>query len=124
MGRKMNRPQVEDYRRKLRKTMTPAEVTLWMMIKNRQLAGERFLRQYSIDCFIVDFYCPKYKLAIELDGEGHNSEEQQEYDNRRTSWLNGLGIKVLRFENFEIFNYPQRTLDEISIHIETLKKKY
>jgi len=122
MDRRINTPQMKDFRQKLRKTMTPAEIALWMMIKNKQLAGERFLRQFSVDRFIVDFYCPKYKLAIELDGEGHNNEEQREYDNIRTSLLNELGIRVLRFENFEVFNYPQRTLDEILRYIESLKK--
>ncbi|NDV95183.1 DUF559 domain-containing protein [Dysgonomonas sp. 521] len=122
MNKRLNILETKDFRRKLRKTMTPAEVALWMMIKNKQLAGERFLRQYSIDSFIIDFYCPKYKLGIELDGEVHNSEEQLQYDIRRTERLNRLGIKIIRFENFEIFNYPQRTLDEILLHIVSLKK--
>ena len=51
--------------------MTAAEVALWMMIKNKQLNGERFLRQFSIGHYIVDFYCHKHKLAIELGGAGH-----------------------------------------------------
>lgn len=51
--------------------MTAAEVALWMMIKNKQLNGERFLRQFSIGHYIVDFYCYKHKLAIELNGAGH-----------------------------------------------------
>ena len=109
-----NRSEMKPYRRKLRATMTPAEVVLWMMIKNKQLNGERFLRQYSIGHFVVDFYCPKYKLAIELDGEVHNSEEAEVYDTKRTEYLQSLGITVLRFENFEVFDYPLRTLDEIT----------
>ena len=51
--------------------MTAAEVALWMMIKNKQLKGERFLRQFSIGHYTVDFYCHKHKLAIELNGAGH-----------------------------------------------------
>ena len=100
-------------RRRLRKRMTAAEVALWFMLKNRQLNGERFLRQFSIGYFVVDFYCSKYNLAIELDGAGHFTDEGQIYDANRTDFLNTLGVRVIRFENFEVFEYPMRTLDEI-----------
>ena len=93
--------------------MTAAEVALWMMIKNKQLNGERFLRQFSIGHYIVDFYCHKHKLAIELDGAGHFTEEGKEYDARRTEFLNSEGITVIRFENTLIFNYPMQVLEEI-----------
>ena len=104
---------MKPFRRKLRKNMTVAEVALWLMIKNKQLDGERFLRQYSIGHFVVDFYCPKYKLAVELDGEVHFTEEAEAYDAKRTAYLDSVGVRVLRFENFEVFQYPMRTLDEI-----------
>jgi len=106
-------PEMKPRRRKLRKQMTAAEVALWMMIKNRQLDSERFLRQFSIGYYIVDFYCHKHRLAIELDGEAHFTEEGEAYDKERTEFLNSVGVRVLRFENFEVFNYPTRTLDEI-----------
>lgn len=108
-----NLPEMKPFRRKLRKNMTAAEVALWLMIKNKQLDGERFLRQYSIGHFIVDFYCPKHKLAVELDGEVHFTDEAEAYDKERTEFLNSVGVRVLRFENFEVFQYPTRTLDEI-----------
>ena len=97
--------------------MTAAEVALWMMIKNKQLNGERFLRQFSIGHYIVDFYCHKHKLAIELDGAGHFTEEGREYDARRTEFLNSEGITVIRFENTLIFNYPIQVLEEIKSHL-------
>ena len=106
-------PEMKPFRRKLRKQMTAAEVVLWLMIKNRQLDGERFLRQFSIGHYVVDFYCHKHKLSIELDGEGHFTEEGQTYDKKRTEFLKSAGVRVLRFENFEVFQYPLRTLDEI-----------
>jgi len=112
-----NLPEMEPFRRKLRKQMTAAEVALWLMIKNKQLNGQRFLRQYSIGHYVVDFYCPKYKLAIELDGEGHFTDEGESYDAKRTEYLNSLGVRVLRFENFEVFQYPMRTLDEIKMYL-------
>jgi len=106
-------PEMHPFRRRLRTHMTPAEVALWTMIKNRQLNGERFLRQFSIGHYIVDFYCHKYKLAIELDSAGHFTEEGQEYDARRSAFLYSVGIRVIRFENLEVFNYPMRVLEEI-----------
>ena len=108
-----NKHEMLPYRRKLRKGMTAAEVTLWVMIKNEQLVGEWFRRQFSIGRFVVDFYCPKYKLAIELDGAGHFTEAGQQYDKERTEYLNSVGVKVIRFENLEVFNYPMQVLEEI-----------
>lgn len=109
----LNNKNLEHKRRALRRKMTFAEVALWCMIKNKQLNGARFLRQYSIGNYIVDFYTPQHKLAVELDGEGHFTEQQMKYDKRRDEYLNSLGITVLRFENFEVIDYTQRTLDEI-----------
>jgi very-short-patch-repair endonuclease len=106
-------PEMKPIRRKLRRHMTAAEVALWVMVKNRQLVGERFLRQFSIGHFVVDFYCPKYKLGIELDGAGHFTEAGREKDNKRTGFLNSQGIRIIRFENFEVFEFPERTLEEI-----------
>ncbi len=114
---KKNILALKPYRRKLRSQMTRAEVVLWLMIRDKQLAGVRFLRQYSISNYIVDFYAPKYKLAIELDGEGHLQEDQLLYDVRRTKKLTELGVTVLRFENFEVLDFPERTLLEIAKHL-------
>jgi Uncharacterized protein conserved in bacteria len=114
---KKNVTILKPYRRKLRAQMTRAEAVLWLMIKDKQLNGARFLRQYSIDHYIVDFYCPKWKLAIELDGEGHQNEEQQEYDALRTEKLKESGITILRFENFEVLDFPERTLQEIAKYL-------
>ena len=106
-------PEMKPFRRKLRKRMTPAEVALWIMIKNKQLVGERFRRQFSIGHYILDFYCPTCKLCIELDGAGHFTEKGQEYDNKRTNYLKSVGVRVIRFENFEVFNRPMQVLEEI-----------
>jgi len=111
-----NAPYLKEHRRNLRKKMTKAEIALWLMIKQKQL-GERFLRQYSIDNYIVDFYCPKYKLAIELDGEDHFTEDGMARDKKRDEHLKHRGVNVLRFENFEVFDFPQRTLEEIKEYL-------
>ncbi|MDD3787937.1 MAG: endonuclease domain-containing protein [Petrimonas sp.] len=111
--RDKNRIYLKTYRRNLRRKMTAAEVALWKMLRNRQLDGVRFFRQYSIDNYILDFYCPQYHIAIELDGDVHFDELKIEQDDQRTNYLLRKGVRVLRFENFEVFQYPQRTLDEI-----------
>lgn len=112
MTTRLNAQQQKPRRRALRKQMTPAEAFLWTLIRNKQLE-ERFLRQYSVDNYVLDFYCPKHRLAVELDGAGHFTPQGAEYDQRRTAHLVACGIKVLRFENEDIFNYPDRILETI-----------
>ena len=79
--------------------------------------GRGLLKLDKHQHYVVDFYCHKHKLAIELDGEVHSSEDRQTYDKKRTDYLNSVGVTVLRFENFEVFQYPTRTLDEIRKHL-------
>jgi len=117
MTKLYNKKSSEHLRRSLRKQMTPAEIALWSMIRKKQINGVRFLRQFSIGKYIVDFYSPEYHLAIELDGEPHFDEERIQKDNERTDYLQSKGIRVLRFENFEVFDYPQRTIDEIKKYL-------
>jgi very-short-patch-repair endonuclease len=83
--------------RELRGNMTIAELKLWAEIKGRQIDGVKFRRQHPIPPFIVDFYSPELKLIIEIDGDTH--DEQEEYDARRTYFLNRKGYRVLRFTN-------------------------
>jgi very-short-patch-repair endonuclease len=86
----------------LRKESTPAESKLWSRIRNDQL-GVTFRRQHAIGNYIVDFFSPKAKLIIELDGGQHL--EQQEYDKERTTYLESLGYKVIRFWNSDVMNH-------------------
>jgi len=76
-----------------------------------------FLRQFNIVIFVVDFYCSKYILAIELDGAGHFTDEGQIYDAKRSDFINSRGVRLLRFQNFEVYEYPMRTLDEIKKYL-------
>jgi len=90
----------EQYARRLRKEMTPWERKLWyLFLKDYPI---RFQRQKCIDQFIVDFYCFRAKLVIELDGGGHYNEKTENYDQSRTNILNQYGLKVLRFCNTDI----------------------
>lgn len=98
----------------LRKEMTDAEKVLWNRLNKSQL-GVRFKAQHPIDLFIVDFYCHKHKLIIEVDGEIH--ESQKEYDENRTAELERFDLKVIRFKNEEVINDIEKVIEEIKKHI-------
>ncbi len=106
-----NKKILKTFRKRLRKNLTPAESKLWKYLQNKQLDGRKFRRQHSIGNYILDFYCPSEKLAIELDGEVHNIETQAEYDNDRDLFLLNCGIKVLRFENKVVFENTDYLID-------------
>ena len=108
-----NKKHLESYRKNLRSNLTPAEAFLWTHLKNNQLEGRRFRRQFSIHNFIVDFYCPSERLVIELDGEVHNNPIAQEKDQARDAKLKEMGITVLRFENQNVFERLDWVLTEI-----------
>ncbi len=86
--------------RKLRREMTPWERKLWYCFLNRYPI--RFQRQKAIDHYIVDFFCAKAGLIIELDGGGHYEPEAQQKDEARTKALEALGYKVIRFCNLDV----------------------
>ncbi|MDO8686837.1 MAG: endonuclease domain-containing protein [Candidatus Berkelbacteria bacterium] len=88
-------------RKELRNKSTPQETLLWSKLKNSQ-TGFKFRRQHSIGGYIVDFYCPSKRLVIEIDGSQHFEKDNQEYDEIRTKFFEGLDIEVLRFTNAEI----------------------
>ncbi|MDO9549096.1 MAG: DUF559 domain-containing protein [Candidatus Marinimicrobia bacterium] len=106
----MNHPDLKTFRRQLRKNLTPAEATLWKMLQGKHLDGRKFRRQHSIGPYIVDFYCPAERLAIELDGEPHFNDISDEYDRERTLFMNAFGVNVLRFENKVVFDDPELLL--------------
>ncbi len=89
-------------RRILRTNMSTAEVVLWLKLKNKQMHGKRFLRQYSIDQYVLDFYCPRLRLAIEVDGDSHSKMNVEEYDKARQDYIESFGIQFLRFTNDDV----------------------
>jgi len=105
--------ELKEFRRELRKNLTPAEAYLWSLLKARKFEGIRFTRQHSMGNFIVDFYCASEKLIIELDGNVHFNPVAELYDQKRTEYLNSLGFKVIRFENKMVFENLQTVLQEI-----------
>jgi len=108
-----NRKNLKPRRKELRNDMTFAEVLLWKELKQNKLTNRKFRRQQSIDYYIVDFYSPQEHLVIELDGEGHFTEEGEKYDTERTKYLESLGLKVLRFENNEVLLNMEYVLKRI-----------
>ena len=100
-------------RRKLRNFLTAAEAVLWTYLKKAQLDGKKFRRQASIGPYIVDFFCPKCRVIVELDGARHFGPTAGEYDDRRTKYLEERGLKVIRFENKRIKKDVKSVLEEI-----------
>ena len=97
-----NDPALKERRRELRRNQTDAERLFWAKVRNKQFFALRFFRQYSFGPYILDFYCPQKKLAVELDGGQHNLPEGREYDAARTAYLNDHGVDVVRFWNNEV----------------------
>lgn len=100
-------------RRTLRAQLTPAEATLWRHLQRSQLDGKKFRRQHSVGPYVLDFYCPRQQLAIELDGAAHDHERAQFRDEARHRFLEEAGIRVLRFENQDVLANPEGVLIEI-----------
>jgi very-short-patch-repair endonuclease len=102
----------------LRNNMTQAETILWEELRDREVFKAKWRSQHPVDILIIDFYCHKYRLAIEVDGEIHLNQEVLEHDDGREHDIEKLGIKILRFTNKEIFEniefVKKRILNEIN----------
>ncbi|OGL44486.1 MAG: hypothetical protein A2W05_00010 [Candidatus Schekmanbacteria bacterium RBG_16_38_10] len=104
---------LKGYSKSLRVNMTEAERLLWEKIRGKQLKGYQFYRQKTIGNYIVDFHCPKAKLVIELDGGQHYSSEGKAKDKERDGYMEGIGLRVLRFSDREVFKNTQGVLEKI-----------
>ncbi len=93
--------------------MTDSELLLWSKIRGKQLRGYQFYRQKIIGNYIADFYCPKLKLVIELDGGQHYSTEGKEKDKKRDDYMTRAGITVLRFSDREVLENLDAVLEKI-----------
>ena len=109
---KANDKAWREHRKCLRSNMTPAEAVLWRTLKGREVSGLKFRRQQGIGPFILDFYCPKHKLAIEIDGSSH--DYKGDYDADRTAFLQQQGIRVLRFSNEQVFSCLDMVVNAIA----------
>ena len=100
--------------RRLRNEITKAERKLWNTLRRDQLEGFHFRRQHPVGPYVVDFYCPSIRLALEVDGGQHNYDKRQNRDRRRTRWLESRGITVLRFWNNDITENLEGVWSEIA----------
>jgi very-short-patch-repair endonuclease len=108
-----NKTSLKEKRIYLRKNQTPAEKLVWGFLRNRQMKGLKFRRQYSVGNYVIDFYCPKLKLAVEIDGNIHDLPEQKGYDIKRQQYIEQFGIKFIRIRNEELFGNANKTFDKI-----------
>ena len=108
-----NDRSLKDRRRELRRKQTEAEKTFWAHVRNEQFHRLKFFRQYSVGPYILDFFCPMIKLAVELDGGQHNQAEIREYDAARSEYLSAHGIDLLRFWNHDVLLDVQSVLSRI-----------
>ena len=116
----MNKPKVIPYNPKLvelakhlRNNSTKSEVILWNYLKGKKMLGFDFTRQKPIDSYIVDFFCNKLMIAIEIDGYSHQLEEEYAKDIEKSRRLEELGIKLLRFQDVEVFQNIKGVLQVI-----------
>jgi very-short-patch-repair endonuclease len=104
-------PNLIDLARLMRKSLTPAEKKLWKgLLKDFKY---RVLRQRPIDNFIVDFYCPKMKLIIEIDGAGHFKDEGKALDKERTDILKAYGLQIIRFSDHDVIKHFSEVREKI-----------
>ncbi len=113
MNTKMHRhnPDLLTRAKELRRPMTRAEQILWARVRDRQLGGFKFRRQYPLGPFVPDFYCAECRLIVEIDGDVHAF--QQERDASRTAWFDERGYHVIRFINDEVYHNLDGVLEAI-----------
>lgn len=122
MTRLFNKKSEKEKRRYLRNNQTFSEKLVWLNLRKKQVYGERFLRQFSINKFVVDFYCPRLRLVIEIDGDSHfESKEEILYDKEREKYLCSLGLKIIRFNNKEVNQNLDKVISDIEDKVKELQ---
>ena len=104
---------LKDKARQLRKNLTDSEKALWSRLRNKQLLGIQFYRQKPIGDYIVDFFAPKAKLVVEVDGSQHMVGKYGQKDGIRDGHLTSLGLKVLRFNSREVLKDSNAVVEAI-----------
>jgi len=113
-----NNRKISEKRSNLRRNPTDAESILWKNLRKSQLNGKKFRRQHSIGPYIVDFYCPEFRVAVEMDGASHMTLIGSEEDGKRDEFLGKLNVRVLRFENRLVFESLELVLNTIRATLE------
>ncbi len=99
--------------RRLRKNMTDSEQVLWSRLRRKQLLDVQFYRQKPIGNYIVDFFAPKTKLIVEVDGSHHMERDHARKDKYRDAYMTNLGLRVLRFNNRQVLEETDAVMEEI-----------
>lgn len=107
------KPEIFRNAAKLRENMTEAELKLWEFVRTKP-EGYKFRRQHPIGRYVLDFYCHKLRISIEVDGDSHLTNEQKEKDAERTAYLNSLGITEYRFTNEEVLKDFDKTIEIVN----------
>ena len=118
-----NKTTQKQKRQFLRTHMPKAEIILWSRLRRKQVEGYKFRRQYSVGSYVIDFYSPQLKLAIEIDGETHFGETAEGYDRNRQEYIEHFGIQFLRFTNKNVYHNLNGVLQKIRDEIEVRKNK-
>lgn len=123
MTKIFNNPKNLKIRKLLRKKQTETEKIVWSKLRAKKFFGIKFFRQYGIGKYIADFYCPEFKIVIEIDGSQHFQDKNYENDKIREEYMFSLGIKTIRFSNIEIkeningvLEHVKNIIDEIIIN--------
>lgn len=107
-------PNIRHFARAMRKEPTPTEKALWRLLRNRRLVGFKFRRQHPFGPYILDNYCARVKVVVELDGDSHATPEGQESDRERDAYLTANGILVLRFWNGAVHEEKEAVIERIA----------
>lgn len=122
MTKVYNRVTEKSKRRALRREMTKAEAKLWSRLRGKQILGYKFRRQFSVGPYMIDFFCPALKLAVEVDGDSHFTDDVVEYDRNRQGYIESFGIRFLRFTNNEVYGNFESVYEFIYRTIELMSQ--
>ena len=122
MGKVFNRYRDNKKRKKLRSEVPKSEIILWNELQGKRICGLKFRRQYGVGPFVVDFYCPKLKLAIEIDGASHFEEGAEEYDKNRQQFIERFNIKFLRFADNDVYENLEGVVTAIIYETNKMRK--
>ncbi len=114
MSRVFNKSEEREKRRRLRRNVPKAEAVVWSRLKGKQLLGYKFRRQYSVGPYVLDFYCPALKLAVEVDGNSHYKISAQPGDQIRQAYVESFGTGFIRFTNEEVYQELENVLAAIA----------
>ncbi|WP_424961855.1 endonuclease domain-containing protein [Ekhidna sp.] len=116
-------PKLKELSRQLRNNCTLSEILLWNELKAKKIYGYQFMRQKPILNYIVDFFCSKLQLVIEIDGDSHNHEDAYKADQIRQKEIEKLGIRFLRFDDLDVKHNMSNVLRTIESFILDFEEK-